>query len=115
MAKRGRKKTQQTILNPRGETATARKKRIARERKRYGTPCFIATAVYGSSNAPEINALREFRDSHLRPYKMGRVLIGYYYRLSPPIAYWLRSRPVLSRMIRAVLNLIVKIIKAASR
>lgn len=105
MAKRGRKKTPVSLLNPRGESATARKKRTAKERKRYGysNPCFIATAVYGDPWAPEVDALRRFRDLRLRPYS-----IWVYYRVSPPIADWLRGQPRIARIMRFFLGRIAR-------
>lgn len=107
MAKRGRKKTPVTIFNPRGESPSARKRRLARERKRYGRaigPCFIATAVYGDPFAPEVDALRRFRDHRLRPYRLGRLAILVYYRLSPPIAHWLRCHPLTALAVQKVLD-----------
>jgi hypothetical protein len=51
--------------------------------------CFIATACYGTSRAPEIDVLRRFRDQALAKSRAGRWLIENYYRLSPPVASWL--------------------------
>jgi hypothetical protein len=110
MAKRGRKKTPVTVFNPRGEPPSVRKKRLARERKRYSrSPCFIATSVYGDPLAPEVEALRRFRDIRLRPYFLGRAAIIIYYRLSPPIADWLKSHRKISYVVRNILNIIAKI------
>lgn len=41
--------------------------------------CFIATAVYGDINAPEVEVLREFRDNVLRESGLGRMAIDFYY------------------------------------
>ena len=41
--------------------------------------CFIATAVYGDINAPEVRALRGFRDDVLRQSFTGRLLVELYY------------------------------------
>ncbi|MBZ5522159.1 MAG: DUF4157 domain-containing protein [Acidobacteriia bacterium] len=51
--------------------------------------CFIATACYGTSRAPEIDALRQFRDRVLMRSRSGRWFVRKYYRLSPPVAVWL--------------------------
>ena len=41
--------------------------------------CFIATAVYGDKNAPEVQVLRDFRDNVLMENKLGRIVIDLYY------------------------------------
>jgi hypothetical protein len=48
--------------------------------------CFIATAVYGTDTAEEINILREFRDVVLLPSGLGAEFVSLYYEISPPIA-----------------------------
>jgi hypothetical protein len=48
--------------------------------------CFIATAVYGSDTAQEIDLLRKFRDAVLMPNRLGAALVSLYYDVSPPVA-----------------------------
>jgi cold shock CspA family protein len=69
--------------------------------------CFIATAVYGDSDAPEVMTLRRFRDQVLIPNVLGQALVRSYYRLSPPIADWLRLHPTMTRVVRSGLDRIV--------
>lgn len=65
--------------------------------------CFIATAVYGYPEAPDIKTLQQFRDRVLLQNQIGSAFVAGYYRLSPPLAR-LVSRSVLLRAgIRRVL------------
>jgi len=48
--------------------------------------CFIATAVYGTDTAEEIDILREFRNVVLLPSGLGAEFVSLYYKISPPIA-----------------------------
>lgn len=41
--------------------------------------CFIATAVYGSAEAPQVRELREFRDNVLNKTGIGRKAVDLYY------------------------------------
>ena len=52
--------------------------------------CYIATAVYGSYDAPQVLVLRRFRDERLQKAVLGRWFIRVYYCLSPAIADRLR-------------------------
>ncbi|WP_421721573.1 CFI-box-CTERM domain-containing protein [Acidithiobacillus sulfuriphilus] len=106
MAKRGRKKTSKTILNPRGDPPSVLKRK--RGRRNRNSPCFIATVVYGDSLAPEVFALRRFRDEFLMPYRLGKFAVWYYYRFSPPIANWLLYHPRIASLVRYPLNLIAR-------
>lgn len=48
--------------------------------------CFIATAVYGSPDVPEVLELRNFRDNILLTNKLGQIFVKYYYLYSPYVA-----------------------------
>ncbi len=70
--------------------------------------CFIATAAYGTPLAPEVDALRSFRDVVLLPTPMGRLATRAYYAVSPPIAAVVaKSRPA-RNMIRYFLSRLAK-------
>jgi len=45
--------------------------------------CYIATAIYGDYDHPQVMHLRNFRDDFLRNYFIGKKLIKFYYWLSP--------------------------------
>ncbi|WP_155950150.1 TFIIB-type zinc finger domain-containing protein [Prevotella sp. P6B4] len=46
-------------------------------------PCYVATAVYGSYDCPEVWTLRRFRDFTLNETWYGRLFIRVYYAISP--------------------------------
>ncbi len=66
--------------------------------------CYIATAVYGSYNAPEVYVLRQYRDETLAVTPVGRLFITWYYRLSPALARRIDPNSHTGRVIRFLLN-----------
>lgn len=70
--------------------------------------CFIATAAFGTPFALEVNILRAWRDQRLNASSWGRRLVAFYYHLSPPVADFIATRPVLKRAMRALLAPLVK-------
>lgn len=66
-----------------------------------GGGCFIATAAYGTPMAEEIQILRNFRDEYLLTNLVGQAFVGFYYRVSPPIADFITDHPILKPIVRA--------------
>jgi hypothetical protein len=64
------------------------------------SPCFIATAAYGSPSEPDIDTLRQFRDDVLDSSRLTRWTIPVYYKLSPPVARWIRRSEKRQRYVR---------------
>jgi hypothetical protein len=62
--------------------------------------CFIATAVYGTDTAEEINLLREFRDVVLLSSGPGTEFVSLYYEISPPIAKVISQHDFLRTAVR---------------
>ncbi|MBE6900311.1 MAG: hypothetical protein E7479_06580 [Ruminococcaceae bacterium] len=50
--------------------------------------CYVATAVYGSYDCPEVWTLRRFRDYTLAESVLGRLFIRTYYAISPTLVKW---------------------------
>ena len=74
--------------------------------------CFIATATYGSALAPEVVVLQQFRDARLRQHGVGRGMIKFYERYSPPLADWIAVRPRARRWVqRFVLSPLIWLVK----
>lgn len=65
--------------------------------------CFIATAVYATPLAPEIDVLRDFRDNFLLKNKLGQEFVNLYYELSPPIAEFISKHLLLRKMLRELI------------
>ena len=57
---------------------------------KYGDPpgCYIATAVYGSYDCPQVWTLRRFRDHTLAASWYGRTFLHAYYAVSPTLVKW---------------------------
>ena len=66
--------------------------------------CFIATAAYGSPDAPEVEQLRRFRDRRLLTNRAGKAFVRVYYRVSPPLAHLIAKKPRLRTAVRKTLD-----------
>jgi len=68
-----------------------------------GSYCFIASAAYGSPSHPHVRLLRAFRDRFLARSRLGRSLVDFYYRQSPPLARLIGKHPTLRLASRVLL------------
>lgn len=71
------------------------------------SPCFVATAAYGSPLDARIGALRRLRDRHLRTSAAGRALVDAYYAVGPEAARWIAADEDRRAAARAVLAPVV--------
>lgn len=53
-----------------------------------GGGCYVATAVYGSYDCPQVCTLRRYRDYILAETWYGRAFIRTYYAISPTLVKW---------------------------
>lgn len=65
--------------------------------------CFIATAAYGFYSAPQVQALRDFRDRYLLTNGPGRAFVAWYYHYGPRGAHFINSHPYLKPLVRIAL------------
>ena len=64
--------------------------------------CFIATAVYGTSDNEALDILRKYRDEKLSG-STGKALVNTYYLISPPVARIISK----SRLLRRIFHVLV--------
>jgi hypothetical protein len=72
--------------------------------------CYVATMVYGSSNATEVIILKDFRDRKLSRFGLGRIFISLYYKYSPSFVRRTKGIGFLHPPIRFFINVLVKCI-----
>jgi subtilisin family serine protease len=73
--------------------------------------CFIATAAYGSNMADDVIILRKFRNRHLLSNAPGRAFVNWYYRCSPPVAYFISQHEAFKTATRIALFPVIYSIK----
>lgn len=79
------------------------------EQKKSG--CYVATAVYGSYDCPEVWTLRRFRDYSLATTFFGRLFIMLYYAISPTLVKWFGDTKWFKRMWKSTLDKMVEKLK----
>jgi hypothetical protein len=76
------------------------------------TPCFVATAAYGTPLAAEISALRRLRDRHLASNVVGRAAVDLYGWVGPKLATLIADNAPLRSLARAVLTPVVALARS---
>lgn len=75
--------------------------------------CYIATAVYGSYDCPEVWVLRRFRDRSLASTQSGRLVITAYYAVSPRIVRVFGRNRWFAASLRPALDWLVAALRCA--
>jgi len=73
--------------------------------------CYIATMAYGSYEHPQVMELRKFRDEILATTALGRMIISFYYNVSPKLVALLKGKSIINSAIRTSLNAFIRIMK----
>ena len=73
--------------------------------------CYVATAVYGSYDCPEVWTLRRFRDNYLQEHILGKVFVRFYYAISPTIVRWFGNSRAFNRINRKILDRFTALLK----
>ena len=69
--------------------------------------CYVATAVYGSYDCPQVWTLRRFRDYSLSNTWHGRMFIHIYYAISPALVRWFGHTEWFQKIWKSVLDKMV--------
>ena len=69
--------------------------------------CYVATAVYGSYDCPQVWTLRRFRDNTLAESWYGRAFIRTYYAVSPTLVRWFGETKWFQKLWRGPLDRLV--------
>ena len=72
--------------------------------------CFIATAAFETPLAREVQILRFYRDFYLKKHFLGKKLVYFYYRVSPPIARLLERSSLAKTFVRGALRLLIRFV-----
>ena len=73
--------------------------------------CYIATAIYGSYDCPQVWTLRRYRDNVLSKKWYGRLFIHFYYFFSPTFVDWFGKDKWFSSLWKPILDNKVKYLK----
>lgn len=69
--------------------------------------CYIATAIYGSYNCPQVWTLRRYRDRTMSKHILGRLFIRIYYSVSPTMVKRFGNKRWFTYIFRKPLDTIV--------
>ena len=75
--------------------------------------CYVATAVYGSYDCPQVWTLRRFRDYTLAETWYGRAFIHTYYAISPTLVKWFGHTAWFKKMWKSKLDRMVANLNAS--
>lgn len=74
--------------------------------------CYVATAIYGSYNCPQVWVLRRYRDNTLAKSWYGRAFIHSYYAISPRLVKWFGKTEWFKNMWKPKLDSMIEKLRA---
>lgn len=108
-----------TVTSQSSSTVSANSSSSSSSQFNPPSPCFIATATYGSAVSPEVALLRNFRDGQVLRTSVGRGFMmafnPFYYSFSPQVASFIGSHPQVRTMMRATLYPLIGILYFSSK
>ena len=96
----------ETVKQAESSIRSGATKRTTNESNRK-SGCYVATAVYGSYDCPEVWTLRRFRDNTLAKTWYGRAFIRTYYAISPTLVKWFGETEWFKKLWKPTLDRIV--------
>lgn len=78
-------------------------------RKKQGG-CYVATAVYGSYDCPQVWTLRRFRDYSLMNTNLGKLFVKAYYKFSPKLVEKYGTKKWFNKIFKGILDKFVSIL-----
>ncbi len=73
--------------------------------------CYVATAVYGDYNCPQVMVLRNFRNNYLLKHKVGKIFVKYYYKYSPNFVRKFKKYKAINNILRFTLDNFVRLLR----
>ena len=101
-------KKEQTVYLRYTKSARLHFTELAQEEGQKSGGCYVATAVYGSYDCPEVWTLRRFRDNTLAETWYGLAFIRTYYAISPTLVKWFGETVWFKNMWKPTLDLLVE-------
>ncbi len=87
-------------------------KKVEPQKEQSSGGCYVATAVYGSYDCPQVWTLRRFRDYTLAETWYGRLFIRTYYAISPTLVKWFGNTEWFKKMWKGTLDKMVNELNA---
>lgn len=81
-----------------------KKRSSTTRRRKKNDACYVATAVYGSYDCPEVWTLRRYRDNCLANNLFGKIFIKVYYLVSPLFVELFGKTNWFNKLFRSILD-----------